>query len=151
MAYSYQQILESQYSRLEVEHAEAAAELEAARRVEDAYRTTSAADKILELDKYRDALDRRAQSFIAGQQAHGTGSQPGVQRPHEGVQPADREQPLPRQARGLSARAGRGRVAGGAPGPSSTPGHEPSPAGAGWQRRAGDPASRWPVARLTGR
>lgn len=68
MAYSYEQILRSQYERLADEQAQAVAELEAGRVSEDSYRTTSAADRILELDKTRDALDRRAQNFVAGQQ-----------------------------------------------------------------------------------
>jgi hypothetical protein len=69
MAYSYQQILEAQYLRITDEQAQAAAELEAGRVSEDAYRVTDAANRILQLDKDREALDRRAQGFIASQQA----------------------------------------------------------------------------------
>ena len=69
MAYSYAQILESQYESIDSEQSQAVADLEAARLAEDAWRTTNAANRILELDKTREALDRRAQGFVASQQA----------------------------------------------------------------------------------
>jgi hypothetical protein len=80
VAYSYQQILEAQYERIADEHARAAAELEAARVAEDPYSVTSAADRILELDKSREALDRRAQGFVASQQARSQGNRYGLSR-----------------------------------------------------------------------
>ncbi len=69
MAYSYEDILRAQYQRIADEHAQQTAELEAGRVGEAAYRVTAAADRILELDKSREALDRRAQQFVASQQA----------------------------------------------------------------------------------
>jgi hypothetical protein len=80
MAYSYQQILEAQYQRIADEHAEQTAELEVARVGEDAYRVTAAADRILELDKSREALDRRAQQYLASQQAQPQISRYGLSR-----------------------------------------------------------------------
>jgi hypothetical protein len=71
MAYSYEQIMQAQYARIADEQAQAAADLEAGRVSEDAYRVTGAADRILQLDKDREALDRRAQGFIAQQQPQG--------------------------------------------------------------------------------
>jgi hypothetical protein len=68
MAFSYEQILQSQYARIDDETAQQVAELEAGRVSEDAYRTSAAADRILELDKTREALERRAQGFVASQQ-----------------------------------------------------------------------------------
>jgi hypothetical protein len=78
MAYSYQQILESQYQRIAEEQSQAAADLEAGRISEDAYRVTGAADRILELDKTREALDRRANQYIASQQQQPQGNQYGL-------------------------------------------------------------------------
>jgi hypothetical protein len=78
VAYSYQQILESQYARIAEEQAGAVAELEAGRLSEDAYRTTSAADRILELDKSREALDRRADQYVASQQQQPQGNAHGL-------------------------------------------------------------------------
>jgi hypothetical protein len=80
MAYSYQQILEAQYQRIADEQAQQVAELEAGRVSEDAFRTTSAADRILELDKSRDALDRRAAGFAAGQQQQPQASRYGLSK-----------------------------------------------------------------------
>ena len=74
MAYSYEQILQSQYQRIAEEQAASVAELEAGRLSEDAYRTTSAADRILELDKSREALDRRANEYVRSQQAQPQGN-----------------------------------------------------------------------------
>jgi hypothetical protein len=84
MAYSYQQILEAQYRRIADEYAETVADLEAGRVNEDAYRVTSAADRILELDKSREALDRRAQTFVAGQQ-QSQGNQFGLSKDEQDV------------------------------------------------------------------
>jgi hypothetical protein len=78
VAYSYQQILEAQYQRLAEQSAAEAAELEAGRVAEDASRVIYAADRILELDKAREALDRRAQGYVAAQQAQPQGSRFGL-------------------------------------------------------------------------
>lgn len=78
MAYSYQAILESQYQSIAEEQAQAAAELEAGRIAEDAYRTKAAADRILDLDKSREMLDRRARGFVQSQQAQPQGNKYGL-------------------------------------------------------------------------
>jgi len=78
MAYTYEQILRSQYENIATEQAQQLAELEAGRLAEDAYRTTAAADRILELDKSREALDRRAQGYVASQQAQPQGNAYGL-------------------------------------------------------------------------
>jgi hypothetical protein len=85
MAYSYQQILEAQYARIADDHAQAAAELESGRVSEDAYRVTSAADRILELDQQRAALDARAHGFITSQQVQQQGNQFGLSRDEQDI------------------------------------------------------------------
>ena len=74
MAYSYQQILQSQYEAKAGERALALADLEAARINEDPSGTMDAANRILEVDKSVTALDRIAQTYIAGQQQQPQGN-----------------------------------------------------------------------------
>jgi len=68
MAFSYEQILHAQYEGLNEEEAQAIYDLEAGRHAEDAHRTTKAAHRILEIDKAREALERRASGYAASQQ-----------------------------------------------------------------------------------
>jgi hypothetical protein len=80
VAYTYQQILESEYQSLAEEHAQALADLEAGRISEDPLRTTSASRRILELDGTRERLDRRANQFIASQQGQPQASKYGLNK-----------------------------------------------------------------------
>ena len=68
MAYSYEQILQSQYEAKAADRALALADLEAARINEDAVNTMAAADRIVEIDKSVGALDRIAQTYVSQQQ-----------------------------------------------------------------------------------
>lgn len=68
MAYSYEDIIRSQYEAKAAEKAQALADLEAARLNENAIDTMAAADRIVEIDKSVGALDRIAQTYVAQQQ-----------------------------------------------------------------------------------
>ena len=76
MAYSYDDILASQFQNIDAAQAQAAAELEAARHAEDPHRVNEAANAILTLDLQRNALAQRAQGYSAGQQ-HQAQERPG--------------------------------------------------------------------------
>ena len=71
MAYEHNAVIQAQYHQLEAERARALAEYEAGRVNEDEYSTMSAADRILEIDQKRTALDRIAQNLVAEQQQQG--------------------------------------------------------------------------------
>jgi hypothetical protein len=68
MAYEHNAVIQAQYHQLEAERARALAEYEAGRVNEDEFSTMSAADRILEIDQKRTALDRIAQNFVAARQ-----------------------------------------------------------------------------------
>jgi hypothetical protein len=68
MAYSYEDIIRSQYEAKAAEKAQALADLEAARLNENAVDTMAAADRIVEIDKSVGALDRIANQYVASQQ-----------------------------------------------------------------------------------
>jgi len=68
MAYSYEDIIRSQYEAKHTEKAQALADLEAARVAEDPSGTMAAADRIVEIDKSVSAIDRIAQTYVAQQQ-----------------------------------------------------------------------------------
>jgi len=70
MPYDYGSIMQAQAQRIEADQAQAVADLEAARRNEDADGTMYAAGRILELDAQRAALDQRASQYLASQQQH---------------------------------------------------------------------------------
>jgi hypothetical protein len=68
MAYDHKSVIEAQYQQLTADRAAAVAEYEAQRIAEDQYGTMSAADRILEADSKLAALNRIADTYIAGQQ-----------------------------------------------------------------------------------
>ena len=69
MAFQYDQVLQHQYERIEIAHAQALAELEAGRVSEDVDRINAASDRILDLDKTRAALDQRTSQYVASRQS----------------------------------------------------------------------------------
>jgi hypothetical protein len=69
MAYSYEEVLSAQATRIDDEQAEAVALLESARRAEDAGSVNLWADKILELDAKRQHLFERARAYAQPAQA----------------------------------------------------------------------------------
>jgi hypothetical protein len=68
MAYEHEAVIKAQYQQLANDRAQAAAEYEAARIAEDGSSTMFAADRILEVDQKRAALDRIANNYVASQQ-----------------------------------------------------------------------------------
>jgi hypothetical protein len=68
MAYDHKSVIEAQYQQLTADRAAAVAEYEAQRIAEDQYGTMSAADRILEADAKLAALNRIADTYVAGQQ-----------------------------------------------------------------------------------
>lgn len=68
MPFSYDDILRSQHDRINAQQASASADLEAARLADDAYMVQDAADRILQLDAQRMALNARANQYVAAQQ-----------------------------------------------------------------------------------
>ena len=74
MAYSYEDILKSQYEAKAADRAQALADLEAARLNENAIDTMAAADRILEIDKSVSALNTIANQYVATQQAQPQGN-----------------------------------------------------------------------------
>jgi hypothetical protein len=78
MAYSYEDIIRSQYEAKAAEKAQALADLEAARINENAVDTMAAADRIVEIDKSVGALDRIANQYVASQQAQPQGNRFGL-------------------------------------------------------------------------
>ena len=74
MAYEYKAIIESQYEQQAATRAQAMADLEAARLNEDAYGTMDAANRIVDVDQKRAALDRIAHQYTASQQAQPQGN-----------------------------------------------------------------------------
>jgi hypothetical protein len=68
MAYSYEDIIRSQYEAKAAERAQALADLEAARINENAVDTMAAADRIVDIDKSVGALDRIANQYVSSQQ-----------------------------------------------------------------------------------
>jgi hypothetical protein len=69
MPFDYSAIMQAQYERIAADQAQAAAELEAARQIEDAHGTHTAATRILELDAQANALAQRANQYVARQSA----------------------------------------------------------------------------------
>jgi hypothetical protein len=78
MAYSYQQILQSQYESKAAERAQALADLEASRLAEDPSGTMDAANRVIEIDKSVGALDRIANQYVASQQQQPQGNKYGL-------------------------------------------------------------------------
>ena len=74
MAYSYEDIIRSQYEAKHTEKAQALADLEAARVAENAFDTMAAANRIVEIDKSVSAIDRIAHQYVASQQAQPQGN-----------------------------------------------------------------------------
>ncbi|MBR1298549.1 hypothetical protein [Bradyrhizobium sp. AUGA SZCCT0042] len=68
MAYEHRAILEAQYAQLAAQRALAVADMEAGRMSEDDYSTMSAADRIIEADMKRSALDGIARNYAVQQQ-----------------------------------------------------------------------------------
>jgi hypothetical protein len=68
MAYEHESVIRAQYQQLAADRAQALAEYEAGRIKEDDFETMSAANRILEADQKRMALDRIAHTFVASQQ-----------------------------------------------------------------------------------
>jgi hypothetical protein len=79
MAYEHEAVIKAQYQQLANDRAQAAAEYEAARIAEDGSSTMFAADRILEVDQKRAALDRIANNYVASQQQP-AGNQFGLNR-----------------------------------------------------------------------
>ena len=77
MPYDYSSIMNAQRERIEAEHAQQRAELEAARLRDDPDGTMYAATRILELDAQMNALASRANQF-ASQQARPQGNAHGL-------------------------------------------------------------------------
>jgi hypothetical protein len=69
MPFDYSDIMQAQFERIESDHAQAVAELEAARNIEDVHGTHQAATRILELDAQRAALAQRANQYVSRQAA----------------------------------------------------------------------------------
>jgi hypothetical protein len=69
MAYEHESVIKAQYQQLTADRAAAVAEYEAQRIAEDQYGTMSAADRILEADAKLAALNRIADTYVAGQQS----------------------------------------------------------------------------------
>ena len=68
MAYDHESVIKAQFVQLQADRAAAVAEYEAQRIAEDQYGTMSAADRILEMDSRVAALNRIADTYVAGQQ-----------------------------------------------------------------------------------
>jgi hypothetical protein len=79
MAYNHESVIRAQYEQLAADRAQAVAEYEAGRVNEDGHSVMFAADRILEIDQKRTALDRIATNFAAGQQRP-AGNQFGLNR-----------------------------------------------------------------------
>jgi hypothetical protein len=78
MAFHYDEILRSQAENLQAQQQLAAAELEAARIVDDAEGVHAAADRILHLDLMRNALGVRAQNYVNAQITQSQGNRYGL-------------------------------------------------------------------------
>ena len=68
MAYEHESVIKAQYQQLTADRAAAVAEYESGRVSEDEYTTMSAAHRILEADAKLAALNRIADTYVAGQQ-----------------------------------------------------------------------------------
>jgi hypothetical protein len=68
MAFENSAIINAQYQQLQADRAQAYADLEAQRHAENEYGTMQAASTILEVDAKLQALDRVANTYVAGQQ-----------------------------------------------------------------------------------
>jgi hypothetical protein len=68
MAYDHEAVIRAQYERLAAERTQALADYEAGRMSEDGDSTMMAADRILDVDQKRAALDRIAQTYVTSQQ-----------------------------------------------------------------------------------
>ena len=68
MAFQHEDVIAAQALNLENERVQALAEYEAGRVNNDNYGCMAAANRILEIDAKRDALDRIASNYLAGQQ-----------------------------------------------------------------------------------
>jgi 3-methyladenine DNA glycosylase Tag len=78
VAYSYEDILRSQYEAKAADRAQALADLEAARLNENAVDTMNAADRILEIDKSVGALNTIANQYVRQSQAQPQGNKFGL-------------------------------------------------------------------------
>jgi G:T/U-mismatch repair DNA glycosylase len=78
MAYSYEDIIKSQYEAKAAERAQALADLEAARINENAADTMYAADRIVDIDKSLSAIDRIANQYTRQQQQQPQGNKFGL-------------------------------------------------------------------------
>lgn len=68
MAFEHQAVISAQYEQLSNERAQAVAEYEHGRINEDRYAVMAAADRIVEADARRAALDNIARAFVSQQQ-----------------------------------------------------------------------------------
>jgi hypothetical protein len=68
VAYQHEHVIRAQYEQLAAERAEVLAQYESARINEDGSSTMFAADRLLEVDQKRAALDRIANNYVASQQ-----------------------------------------------------------------------------------
>jgi hypothetical protein len=68
MAYKHEDVIKAQYEQVAHELAQAHAEYEAGRIAENEYDTMSAANRIIEADQKRMALDRVVNTYTASQQ-----------------------------------------------------------------------------------
>jgi hypothetical protein len=69
MTFRYDEIMQAQAAHIDAQQQLAAADLEAARVTDDAYGVRDAADRILNLDLMRNALNARAQTYFTSQAA----------------------------------------------------------------------------------
>jgi hypothetical protein len=67
MAYDHESVILAQYKQLAADRAQAVADYELGRTTEDEYGTMYAADRILQVDQKRMALDRIAHNYVAEQ------------------------------------------------------------------------------------
>jgi hypothetical protein len=80
MAFDNSAIIKAQYQQLQADRAQAYADLEAQRHAENEWGTMNAANAILEADAKLQALDRVANTYVAGQQQAAQGSRYGLSR-----------------------------------------------------------------------
>ena len=80
MAYDPKSIIEAQYTALADERSAAYAALEAARVAEDEYTVMNAANRLIDADARRAALDNIAHRYVAGQAQQQQGSRWGLSK-----------------------------------------------------------------------
>lgn len=84
MAYDHEAVIKAQYQQLANDRAQAVAEYESGRINEDGSSVMYAADRILEVDQKRQALDNIARNYVASQQQP-QGNQFGLSRDEQDI------------------------------------------------------------------